>query len=539
MNGGLAVAADSGGLQGGFDDLYTAVYDLIDDAKGDHDLVKSYKGSHGSPDPHPVVHRWAEFFAREQRGLIAYACSVVAPHREPALEDLDAFDAEHQPRVPVRAAFDQLVRLLGRPDESPADVLSYLTSRTHRLGAYRGGSSGYDEESRAFLAAHFQQLGVPANPEDVLVFAGGAKGAFSAFIAALMCHRQHDDLRHLGGVMLAPSGYYQSLRLIPALFGGDIHVTEDLTGDVVGAWLADTQRIGPRCIYVPLVNNFDGRVLTRDRAHSIAQAVLEHNAAHPDQPVYALADDVYVDSYLQPGCRGVPIGAVTGADLGNPGLGRMSDWTLTVVTPSKTFALPTARVAFATTTSAALGRAVSHYRTVLSQGRVPQTTELAAVAAICLTQQIWVDGWNAFYGSSLQLMRGRVGLVNAAVGYEALSVAVPEGGWYLPLHVSPRLMPGASSSVDAAAVLLHYGGTDRDSGIGMLPGELFGIRARDGFTLRGTLAVGDQELGRFADRLGDAATVLSGPDGPLVIEQALQRARTVADINNIVAKCRY
>lgn len=45
--------------QASFDDLYSAAYAILDDAKTDHDLVKLYKGSRGSPDPHPVVTVWA------------------------------------------------------------------------------------------------------------------------------------------------------------------------------------------------------------------------------------------------------------------------------------------------------------------------------------------------------------------------------------------------------------------------------------------------------------------------------------------------
>jgi hypothetical protein len=41
--------------QGEFDDLYSAVYRVLDDAKAGHDLVKLYKGSHASPLPHDRV----------------------------------------------------------------------------------------------------------------------------------------------------------------------------------------------------------------------------------------------------------------------------------------------------------------------------------------------------------------------------------------------------------------------------------------------------------------------------------------------------
>ena len=187
------------------------------------------------------------------------------------------------------------------------------------------------------------------------------------------------------------------------MFGGTIDVTDELTGEAVRDWLVRTSGERGRCVYVPLVNNADGRVLERPGALAVAYELLAHNVAQPDNPVFVLADDVYAGSYLAPDCRGCSIASVTAADVGGePSWGRMSDWTLAVVTASKTFALPTARVAFAMTTNPRLRRAVAHYRTVFSYGRVPQATELMAAAAICWTPQAWIDQWNAATGSGSQ-----------------------------------------------------------------------------------------------------------------------------------------
>jgi aspartate/methionine/tyrosine aminotransferase len=426
--------------QAAFDDLYSAVYEILDDAKTSHNLIKLYKGSHAAAQPHPAVLDFGTSFLSGRQGLLGYACRTVNPEGPPAIADLEHFDRAHAPRISTRAVFDLLLPGLRRCGESDQDVLAYLASRTHPLGAYRGGSSGLDDEARAFAAAHFRSTGLNVTPEDVLVFCGGAKGAFLAFCAALMLHRDHDDLHRAGGLMLAPAGYYQSLRLIPAMFGGDIHVTPELTGDIVREWLHGTSRVPRRCIYIPLVNNADGHLLTRPEACSLAHAILEHNAAHPGRPVFVLADDVYAGSYLTPGRTGTPIASLTGADVGR--------------------------------------------------------------------QMIEVDP--------------------------------PQGGWYVPLRMSKRLIPGAASSVDAFAVLMHYGEARPDTGIALLPGELFGYRHYDrGFMLRATLAAHEQELGKFTGRLRDAITVLAGPDGPRIAGQALRRARTVADVDTILGRCRY
>jgi aspartate/methionine/tyrosine aminotransferase len=526
--------------QAGFDDLYSAVYRILDDAKASHRLVKLYKGSHASPVPHQHVLRFGEFFYRTRQGLLAYACSA-ASSAAAAIAALDAYDREHHPRISVRAVFGLLAATSRRPGESHAAFLRYLATRTHDLGAYRGGSSGYDDEAKTVAAAHFQGLSVPAAPANTLVICGGAKGAFLAFCAALMCRRNHDDLSHEGGLLLAPEGYYQSLRLIPAIFGGDIHVVPNLTEQAIAAWLDQTAHTRNRAIYVPLVNNANGRVLTWPRACQIARAILRHNHAHPGRAVYVLADDVYAGSYLTPGLTGMPVAAIDGAALGQPTLGPMSDWTLTVVTPSKTFALPTSRVAFATTTSQTLLEAVAHYRTVFSLGRVPQAMELTAAAALCLTPPTWAAEWNHHYRRTFSELAERIAAINSQLGFGAFTAQPPEGGWYLPLRISPALFPTRlTSSLDTYAVLLHYGRDRRGSGIGMLPGELFGHRShQEGFLLRATLAASSTDLDLFIHRLAEAAALLRGPDGPAVVDHALRRARTVADVDEILARCRY
>jgi aspartate/methionine/tyrosine aminotransferase len=524
--------------QGEFDDLYSAVYRVLDDAKADHHLVKLYKGSHASHLPHYRVLDFGSFFYQTRRGLLAYACAAAGGASE---AHLDTYDREHAPRVSLRAVYEHLARFSRKPGESRAAFLRYLTSRTHDLGAYRGGTSGYDDEARAVGAAHFNTLSVPATPANTAIFCGGAKGLFLAFCAALMCRRRYDQLTHEGGLLLAPEGYYQSLRLMPAVFGGEIHVVPELSGETIQRWLAQTAQQPNRAIYVPLVNNADGRVLTWPRACSVANAVLRHNHTHPGQPVYVLADDVYAGSYLHAELAGTSIASVTGTALGEPALGAMSDWTVTVATASKTFALPTSRIAFATTTNQRLLEAICHYRTVFSMSRPPQVTELTAAAALCLTPHTWADQWNHHYRRACQALMRRIEAVNTEAGFAACTVREPEGGWYLPLQLSPALFGGqATSAVDAFAVMLHYGRERQDTGIGFLPGELFGQRTHTaGFAVRGSLAVSPDELDTFTQRLTDATQLLRSPDGPAIVSYARRRARDVCDLDAILARCRY
>ncbi|HEX2131110.1 MAG TPA: aminotransferase class I/II-fold pyridoxal phosphate-dependent enzyme [Actinophytocola sp.] len=356
------------------------------------------------------------------------------------------------------------------------------------------------------------------------MFCGGAKGVFLAFCAAQMCHRQVDALHHLGGTLLAPEGYYQSLRLIPALFGGDIHVVPDLSAAPVATWLARTADLPHRAIYVPLVNNATGQVLTAARAHALAAEITHHNRLNLGNPVFVVGDDVYADSILDTTLDPMPIGAAPG----------MAGCTVSVVSPSKTFALPTSRVAFATTRNPRLRAALQHYRTVFSHGRVPQTTELAAAAALALTPTAWIDHWNQHYRKRLTRLRIHLDRLNhVLVTHRPHTAAIapvvdmhsPQGGWYVPLTIARAALPiPVASSVEVFAMLLHYD-EDVHSGIGTLPGELFGQRLipdSPRAALRATLAVSDHDLDAFVHRLGTALLILTGRRG-MVAGQGLPR----------------
>lgn len=520
--------------QSHFNDLYTVVYALIDDAKIRYRLVKLYKGSHGSADPHPVVLDFGEFFAARRRGVLGYACDRARPGADQyRVADLEEFDRCAYPRVTTREVFTLLARTGRRDGETTDDYLTHLATRRHYLGAYRGGSTGYDEEPRCFAAAYFQALGLTVGPDEVLVFCGGFKGALMCTCAAVMTQRRHDELHHTGGRVLAPVGYYQSLRLIPTIFGGALDVVADLNGDTVSEWLTSTRGCGGRIVYAPLVNNVDGRVLRRERACSIARVVLDHNQRDPGERVWVVADDVYAGSYLTAGVTGQSIGALRG----------MGKCTVTVVTPSKTVALPTARVAFATTTNAGMRAALAHYRTVFSFGRVPQTGELPGVAALCLTPQSWIEDWNTEYRRRLAVLTAGLDRINTELGAEVYQIGHPEGGWYFALRIARDLFPATvTSGVHAGVVLLNYGQGRRESGAAMLPGELFGY-GLDGparwLTLRGTLAVTPDDLLATVQRLREVALLLRGPAGPSIVGHALSRARAVADLDRVVAQRRY
>ena len=188
--------------------------------------------------------------------------------------------------------------------------------------------------------------------------------------------------------------------------------------------------------------------------------------------------------------------------------------------------------------------ALAHYGTVFSFGRVPQTGELSGVAALCLTPDSWVDGWNAVYRARLAVLAGGIDAINRDVGCEVFQLQHPQGGWYFALRIAQHLFGAdVTSGVHAAAVLLNYGHDRRDSGVAMLPGELFGYGLNGPqrwLTLRGSLAADPGDLlGVSVARLRQVALQLRGPNGPGIVHHALDCARAVADVDTILTHRRY
>lgn len=532
-------------FQSHFDDLYTVSYQILDDAKTRHQLLKLYKGSHLSENPYQSVLDFGAYFYQKQEGLFSYILSKVSDTQEHE-KALESFSARYSPRLKFDKIFNDLYQSQKRPSESKDDFLRYIASRKHRIGVYRGGSSGFDDEAKAIASAHFRKEQIPSQIDEVLTFTGGFKGAFMALCAVLMCQAKGEQLHLTGGNILASKGYYQSLRLVPPLFGATLSIVDELTEETVAHWLVATNSQKGRIIYAPLVNNMNGKVLTEERARAIARAVLRHNKIHINNPVFVLGDDVYIGSYLQSNLRPRSIGSISGKEIGDDSLGHMHNWTLSIVTPSKTFALPSSRISFSVTGNHDLRMALIHYRTLFSYGRIPQIDELTAAAALALTPDDWVKTWNAQYQKKMIYLRQQIEILNREIGFEAFQIDYPEGGWYLLLRISAKLFGNRlQSSFDAFALLLNYGENKLDSGIAMLPGELFGYRIEAGqkleeAVLRGTLSISDDELDEFVTRLRDLALLLLDPaKGTKIMNTCHDAARKLADIDEILTNQTY
>lgn len=112
----------------------------------------------------------------------------------------------------------------------------------------------------------------------------------------------------------------------------------------------------------------------------------------------------------------------------------------------------------------------------------------------------------------------------------------------MPLRIIRTLFGDrVQTSLDALAVLLYYGRDERQSGVAMLPGELFGQGCEDGwYTLRANMATDTGTMARTVQRLREVAMALRRDRRAEIVGYALNRARRVVpNLDQTVANRRY
>nr|WP_042188998.1 hypothetical protein [Kibdelosporangium sp. MJ126-NF4]CEL18593.1 hypothetical protein [Kibdelosporangium sp. MJ126-NF4]CTQ98078.1 hypothetical protein [Kibdelosporangium sp. MJ126-NF4] len=359
-----------------------------------------------------------------------------------------------------------LARLLDRPSSSAmgvAPIVRWLVSWIDRTVV--GASDEAAQATVGLVAAHFRQHGLDVGPEQVLVMDGGIKSIVDSFLHAVMLPDHGDNY------LLVPAGFDRSLVGDLRGYGSDVvlkRFTEQvLRDDWLVEWAHDDDQI---VLYVPLVNHLTGQVLTRERARGIARAVLRYNQERgARRPVWVVADDSEVGSchFGVSGARVQRMATITGADLGDGRLGRMADWTLTVVSPARAVGLKSSDVAFAVVPNQDTRLAMDN-----RAGKHDQLAdELVSAVALYLTPRSWLGKGNSRARQNLELVRLTVARMNRVLGFEAVKVSrQTTGGRHTALYLHSRVyeMP-----TDRAIFQLTWCDADSAAGDVLAYRELF------------------------------------------------------------------
>jgi hypothetical protein len=245
--------------------------------------------------------------------------------------------------------------------------------------------------------------------------------------------------------------------------------------------------------------------------------------------VHVLADDSDLGSNHSPdvGTIARALGTITGLDVGDTSLGKMSDWTLTVTTPGALFGLPRPQISFAITGN-------QHLRQALIPATNPNTytsttplDELDAAAALCLTPRHWVEDIKTHTLKNLQALREGIGRINNKLGFDALTVSnLTAAGRHTAIRLHPRLFPvPLDLTIDS---LTKTRNTAEHSTTTVQPGltELFqwyyhhpDTNRDPRLTLRANLALSPETLDDIIKKLDHVATTLTKPDLVITTEQ--------------------
>ncbi len=384
---------------------------------------------------------------------LSQALSRIEPSRTTAMTDR-ATELREQGR-------DIISLSVGEPDfATPAHVIAAAKA------ALDAGQTKYTPVTgtmrlKEAAALHFKRdLGIEADPKQVIVSAGGKQAIFHALLATLSP----------GEEVIVPAPWWVSYPQIIRFAGGRVVPLITRAKDNFRFSPADVEAlITPQTQWLMLNSpgNPTGAVYPKEMLLGIGEVLRRHPR------VLVLSDDIYAPLIY----TGQPH-----ATLANlcPDL---ADRICTVSGVSKSHAMTGFRIGVATGPEwliSAMGRLQSH-----SSGNPASISQAAAVAAF--------EGPQEFLGEWRERFRARrdmvVGAINAIPG---LSTPVPDGAFYCFIDAAPLI----ERFGDDEALAMHL----LDHGVAVVAASAFG--GRDGFRI--SFAADDAVLAEAMRRIAGA-----------------------------------
>jgi aspartate aminotransferase len=291
-------------------------------------------------------------------------------------------------------------------------------------------------------ALHFKRdLGIAADPRNVIVTAGGKQAIFEALAATVSA----------GNEVVIPAPWWVSYPQMVHFCGGTVVPLVTPASNGFRFAPADLEAlITPRTRWLLLNSpgNPTGAVFPAEMLHGVAEVLRRH------PQVLVLSDDIY-SPLIYTGAPHATLAALC-PDL--------ADRVCTVSGVSKSHAMTGFRIGVATGPAwliEAMGRLQSN-----STGNPASISQAAAVAAFEGPQE-FLDGWRERFRARRDLV---VAAVNAIPG---LSTPVPDGAFYCFVDAAPLM----SRFADDKALALHL----LDHGVAVVAASAFG--GKDGFRI--------------------------------------------------------
>jgi len=351
---------------------------------------------------------------------------------------------------------------VGEPDFAPPDHVVEAACAAMRGGDTRYTSVTGTARLKAAAALHFtRDLGIPTDPADVIVTAGGKQALFEALAATVSA----------GDEVIVPAPWWVSYPQMVRFCGGKVvPLITAASHDFRFNPAAFEALITPRTNWLLLNSpgNPTGAVYPAEMLLGVAELLRRH------PQVMVLSDDIYAPlSYT-----GTP--HATLANLAPD----LADRICTISGVSKSHALTGLRIGFATGPAwliEAMGRLQSN-----TSGNPASISQAAAVAALEGSQDFLADWRERFRTRRDMVVAG----INAIPG---LSTPVPDGAFYCFIDASPLMDRFGGDDGQLALHLLEHG-------VAVVAASAFG--GRDGFRI--SFATDDAVLREALARIAQA-----------------------------------
>lgn len=300
-------------------------------------------------------------------------------------------------------------------------------------------------------ALHFRRdLGITADPKNIIVTAGGKQAIFEALAATVS----------EGDEVIVPSPWWVSYPQMVRFCGGSVvplitHAKDNFTFEASALEALITPRTNWLMLNSP--GNPTGAVFSGEMLERIAEVLRRH------PKVMVLSDDIYapLNYTAKPGQPHAALAAIA-PDL--------ADRICTISGVSKSHAMTGFRIGVATGPAwliEAMGRLQSN-----SSGNPSSISQAAAVAAFEGCQDFLTD-WREQFRARRDMV---VSAINAIPG---LSAPLPDGAFYCFIDATPLMdrFTGADGQADDNALALHL----LDHGVAVVAASAFG--GKNGFRI--------------------------------------------------------
>jgi len=488
---------------------YTEIARLISDKSskltGNSASINAHIGGQFFLAPHRMALEAHIHHTQNHTGLLGYLSSLAEREAVSLPDLLKRFCPENGYFIDLYAAYYDLWKKSSMNE-------SVFENFLERRKSKKIGSTGYldfchgQEESLTLMKNYFQNMGLPVL-EDQVVMGTGFKNLFNALITILMTGELEldeigrDFRKRTSGTILVPSGHYHSLVKAPSFHNSRLKVIERIDGENIRRELENRSDI--KAVYLSVVANPSGAIMPEEQLRDVADVILEYNYQNKKNPVFVIADQVYNGSILKNGLKIFSIASVSGK------YSHMYDYTITIVSPSKTLGYASARIGFASSGAWIPGdkeSIISRIGTLLSHegsDGVEVSTEVGAVGAYAFSSQNWIDSNSSYIRGQLVRARKHVESINKYLGKTYFEINDPDAGWYILSKFMRKDLPSLiEDSTDLLVFFMNYNHCAVNSGIICRPGSQFGYEAvnlsqQDFLILRSTLAMKPEDLDEF------------------------------------------